>query len=197
MSLVKEQREQIRTGIIETAVELFKQKGYEQVSVDDITRTVGVAKGTFYNYFQAKSDILLIWIERLIRQVDCFALISPQDTAAQNLHRVVGALLKCAGREPELFKSALREVISLYSGGHKTGMPDIKPVLKRVLEQSSDIKGEDDGRLALKVNILKNALYMEMLNWYYCGKESSGLKERLNDTVDICLYGILHQDEGV
>ena len=197
MSLVKEQREQIRTGIIDTAVALFIQKGYEQVSVDDITKTVGVAKGTFYNYFQAKSDILLLWVERLFRQVDYATLISPQDTAAQNLHRVVDAVLECAGREPELFKSALREVMNLYNGGWRSGMPDLKPVLKRVLEQSADIKGEDDGKLALKINILKNALYMEMLNWFYSGKESGGLKERLSDTVDICLYGILHHEDEV
>lgn len=197
LSLVKEQREQIRTALIHAAVKLFREKGYEQVSVDDITKTVGVAKGTFYNYFGAKSDILIVWAEGLFRQLDYSALISPTATAAQNLHRVVDALLECAGREPELFKSALREIMSLYNSDRHARTPDLKPVIRRVLEQSADTKSVGDGSLTLKVNILKNALYMEMLNWYYSGKDGGGLREQLHDTVDICLYGILPREQGI
>ena len=191
MSLIKEQREQIRTAIIDTAVALFIEKGYEQVSVDDITKTVGVAKGTFYNYFQAKSDILRVWVERLFRQLDYRALIRPDDTIAHNLHRTIAALLGQARVEPRLFKSALREVMAPHNIGEQAGGPDLKPLLQKVIEQSADYHLMGERNLDLKVNILKNALYMEMLGWFYSGMQPGGLKERLADTADICLYGIL------
>lgn len=39
------------------ARDVFAQKGYHAATVDDITRAAGVAKGTFYLYFQEKREI--------------------------------------------------------------------------------------------------------------------------------------------
>lgn len=48
------------------AMELFREKGYDQVSVDEIVRKAGTAKGTFYIYFSSKADI----ITEMLRQYD-------------------------------------------------------------------------------------------------------------------------------
>ena len=47
-----------RVAILETADRLIAERGYEQISVEEITRTAGVAKGTFYNYFEKKEDLI-------------------------------------------------------------------------------------------------------------------------------------------
>ncbi len=47
--------------IEEAAVELFLEHGYAATSVGDIARRAGVSRGTVFNYFPAKSDIL--WID--------------------------------------------------------------------------------------------------------------------------------------
>lgn len=44
---------------METALNLFMQKGYENVSVDEIIAATGTSKGTFYHYFKGKDEILL------------------------------------------------------------------------------------------------------------------------------------------
>lgn len=43
--------------IFETSMKLFAEKGYEATSVEDITATVGVAKGTLYYHFSSKEEI--------------------------------------------------------------------------------------------------------------------------------------------
>lgn len=43
---------------IDAARALFLEKGYNETSVSDIVKTVGVAQGTFYYYFKSKDDIL-------------------------------------------------------------------------------------------------------------------------------------------
>ena len=43
--------------IFETAMKLFAEKGYEATSVEEITATVGVAKGTLYYHFSSKEEI--------------------------------------------------------------------------------------------------------------------------------------------
>ncbi|WP_319756729.1 TetR/AcrR family transcriptional regulator [uncultured Sphaerochaeta sp.] len=45
--------------IFESALTLFKQKGFNQVSIQQITDYAGTAKGSFYTYFSTKSDIIV------------------------------------------------------------------------------------------------------------------------------------------
>lgn len=64
---VKEHGER-RREIVTTAEHLFYQKGYTQTSIRDIIDAVGIAKGTFYHYFDSKADLLDELIERILAQ---------------------------------------------------------------------------------------------------------------------------------
>jgi AcrR family transcriptional regulator len=57
-----------RSELIACAQKLFYSKGYESTSVRDIVDEVGVAKGTFYYYFDSKQAILEAVVEELIAQ---------------------------------------------------------------------------------------------------------------------------------
>lgn len=48
-----------KTKLMDTALTLFKEHGFDAVTIDEITQTAGVAKGTFYTYFATKSDIIV------------------------------------------------------------------------------------------------------------------------------------------
>ena len=43
--------------IIEAAVSVFSKKGFESSKVEDITQKAGIAKGTFYLYFDSKESV--------------------------------------------------------------------------------------------------------------------------------------------
>ena len=47
-----------RNKLLKTAENLLKTNGFNALSVEDITNTAGVAKGTFYVYFKHKEDII-------------------------------------------------------------------------------------------------------------------------------------------
>ncbi|WP_322923233.1 helix-turn-helix domain-containing protein [Paenibacillus campi] len=48
--------------IIEAAVRLFSEKGYTATSVDEIAKESGMAKASFYKFFQSKEDVLVATI---------------------------------------------------------------------------------------------------------------------------------------
>jgi len=48
-----------RTIIIENAIKLFATKGYHSTSIQEIAQACGFAKGTLYNYFESKEDVML------------------------------------------------------------------------------------------------------------------------------------------
>lgn len=50
-------RDARRQSLLDAAATLFAQKGYHATTVDDITRAAGVAKGTFYLYFDEKREV--------------------------------------------------------------------------------------------------------------------------------------------
>jgi AcrR family transcriptional regulator len=54
-----------RDEFLDTAVELFNEKGYYNTSVDDIVDRMGVAKGLFYYYFKTKEDLVEAIVNRL------------------------------------------------------------------------------------------------------------------------------------
>ena len=56
-----------KAKLLEIAKQLFKEKGYENVSVEKITKASQVAKGTFYHYFTKKEDIVLELIFKSIK----------------------------------------------------------------------------------------------------------------------------------
>lgn len=47
-----------RDVMMEVALTMFMEKGYENVSVDDIIAATGSSKGTFYHYFKSKDAII-------------------------------------------------------------------------------------------------------------------------------------------
>ena len=49
--------------IFEISMRLFADKGYDATSVEEITATVGVAKGTLYYHFSSKEEIFNFLVE--------------------------------------------------------------------------------------------------------------------------------------
>ena len=54
----KKQAEQTKKKIFETAVSLIKEKGYNNITISEICKTAGVAKGSFYVHYKSKEDIV-------------------------------------------------------------------------------------------------------------------------------------------
>jgi AcrR family transcriptional regulator len=51
---------------IDSALELFSTKGFDETSVTDITKKVGVSHGAFFYYYKSKDDIIQDVIEVLL-----------------------------------------------------------------------------------------------------------------------------------
>lgn len=58
MTRITKDPEVRRTEFIEAARELFMEKGFDQTSISDITRKVGMSHGSFFYYFKSKNDIM-------------------------------------------------------------------------------------------------------------------------------------------
>jgi len=58
MKITREQAEQNRERILAAAVELFKAKGFDGVSVAEVMARAGFTHGGFYGHFESKEDLI-------------------------------------------------------------------------------------------------------------------------------------------
>ena len=59
MTTQQQRRAQTRRKIINAARKLSENQGFDQISVNQIVAEANVAKGTFYQYYETKIDVLL------------------------------------------------------------------------------------------------------------------------------------------
>lgn len=82
----------LRAHIVSTAIDLFSRHGIANVTVDHIADVADIGKGTIYNYFQAKEDILVAYMVEVERKVqarvpDFAVLKKPLDSILVNFLR--------------------------------------------------------------------------------------------------------------
>src|SRR5690554_3337237 len=56
--------------VINKAHELFIEKGFQTTSIQDILDASGISKGTFYNYFPSKNELIIALIKSLAKQIE-------------------------------------------------------------------------------------------------------------------------------
>lgn len=65
--------ERRKQDLLNIAYRMFIEKGYENTSVDDIIAEAGIAKGTYYYYFESKEATLEAVIEMMIEKAENIA----------------------------------------------------------------------------------------------------------------------------
>lgn len=68
MNRRERKKEETRVTIIDSAVEFFKAKGFEETSMEQIAEKADISKGTLYNYFPDKNSILVGYFQQIISE---------------------------------------------------------------------------------------------------------------------------------
>ncbi|CAG7606148.1 hypothetical protein PAESOLCIP111_00886 [Paenibacillus solanacearum] len=115
--------------MMEVALKLFIEKGYEQVSVDDIIAATGTSKGTFYHYFQGKDEILREIPLKQTALIQAWASRTPSQVPSLESHvnRLMLDLTDLADRSPRLMRSYL--ALSLQNESLKSATDELNRTL--------------------------------------------------------------------
>jgi len=86
---VKRKKARLRQQIVETALHLFRQRGYENTRIDDIVHTLEISQPTFFRYFPSKDAVLReVGRRAFARQAESLkAELSVKATTEQRLRR--------------------------------------------------------------------------------------------------------------
>jgi AcrR family transcriptional regulator len=64
-----ERSEATRTALLETAREMFAERGYAAVGTEEIVRQAGVTRGALYHHFAGKEELFAVVYEQLEREL--------------------------------------------------------------------------------------------------------------------------------
>jgi len=81
--------------LLDAAMRVFAERGFQAARVDDIVRAARTSHGTFYLYFANKEDLLRALAVECAHELDALATglgeITPDDEGAAELRRFLGA----------------------------------------------------------------------------------------------------------
>ncbi|MEH7513381.1 TetR/AcrR family transcriptional regulator [Gottfriedia acidiceleris] len=85
-----------KIAIVENAIQLFLQNGYQLVSMDDVAKQCGVTKATVYYYYPTKADLFTdAMVQMMLRISDRIAeILSTDRSLKENLNEMVKVHLR-------------------------------------------------------------------------------------------------------
>ncbi len=193
MKLRDKQKAEVKSALVRAGEELFRTNGFTETTIEEITGTAGVARGTFYNYFQTKEDLALEILyetgEVTTKQVyDFFATTSGTDN---QIRAIIAYAVEWTLKKPELVFVALLEKI-------KHGQTPEHPhgtLFRRMLTEAFE-RGQIAGVVTRERRPQDLAhdidgLYMvHIVRWYHYGKQEDLLSALLS-AVNTYLSGAL------
>jgi AcrR family transcriptional regulator len=135
-----------RREIIDTARTLFFTHGYDNCTVADIIREVGIAKGTFYHYFVGKEQLLTELIEEfaeeIFRQINGIATDTSR-SVVDRLSAYFQQSMVVKAQSPELMLAAIQMLYRRENTLLRVQMVDetvnrVAPVLGTLIREGSD-----------------------------------------------------------
>ena len=141
-----------RKKLLEAALSLFYEKGYDAVGVQEIVDAAGVTKPTLYYYFGSKRGLLeAVLRENFQPMEEVLKRAAVHDgMIPQVLYRVAVSVFRSACENPRFF---LLMLALFYSGRKSDGFQTVYPFVERyyrlfvgIFEQAADELGNMHGR---------------------------------------------------
>lgn len=84
-------KEEKKEKILVAAITLFAQKGFEKTTINDISKEAGIGKGTVYEYFQNKEEMINESFHFFLSQMDLDheAILADKTSAAEKMKRIL------------------------------------------------------------------------------------------------------------
>lgn len=103
----EEEKEHIKNQILETAVELFHDRGTKSINIQELTRRAGIAQGSFYSFWKDKDALIMdVMLYRSRQKLDIAekefeaSLHDPIGFLSENIYRYSMDLLNKCREQP-------------------------------------------------------------------------------------------------
>jgi AcrR family transcriptional regulator len=195
MGLREEKKERQRREILDAALALFRERGYDDTRVRDIVDRVRISEATFFNYFPDKASLLQ---EFALGQVGRYgALLGEElgrdESVPHRIRDMMRVMARAIAADRELQTVIFTRSRLFRASGH------LKQEELRTYAQLADLfaTGQRRGEIRSDVHpvqlaeVLTGIFQLTTTNWLtgWWEHEREDLEERLSRAIDVFLTG--------
>jgi AcrR family transcriptional regulator len=200
MTVREYQKKRRRERIFQAAMNLFRERGFQETTATDIAKAAHVSRGTFFNYFPYKEAVLLdygsLLLSRLREEVRK-RLAQGQDPL-QVLHFLFGELAQFTKEEKALVLPLLYELLNpdpIRAKAAFEALPlgDLIAEVLRPLKEKGVVR--QDLSLERMGRTLADLYFLAALRWAaYTPRRDLG--EELDKFLSLALEGVLAREKS-
>ncbi len=178
MKISKKVKEQTRIRLLEAAVDVISEKGFDKASMREIAKRADVADATIYNYFSTKEKLLYGYCEYVQQQV-MEELMSIDDfheySLRDQLHQMTEVRLSKWLPAREFLQEVFKQTFAAPATGNEL-LAETKTLSKRMFIDLLEA--------AIEAGEIPEQPYQDILPTLYWDYQTAILAYWLNDTSD-------------
>lgn len=193
-----------RAEIANAAIDIFANKGFENATIQEIAKAAHIGKGTVYEYFKSKEEILIFLSNNILKLMNnmASAALSNSKNPKEKLIFFVKELLGHA-----IDMKYVREIHIIYIDIWRINLRDKKygltiellyECVKGMRKMISDIIDEGKKKGVFKKNVDSDSVAISLIaafdgiHFHYLFNDTSfDLMKVSNEFINTCLNGIL------
>jgi two-component system nitrogen regulation response regulator NtrX len=103
MNQALKEKNRKKKRILRASIYLFSKKGFNETTIENITKRAKVAKGTFYSFFEKKEDVLLYFLDDEISIIESLeGILSDDGFEVMHAYNGYEALKKIESESPDI-----------------------------------------------------------------------------------------------
>lgn len=189
-------KEETRQTILAASCELFKEKGYEATSVDEIVNRADIVKGTFYYHFESKEQVLInLRFDAIARAMEQAQRALETGSAVDALTILATRMAKWSEDNPELARVFYAKAPALATpAGNVGAQRPVAPLALKIAEivrrGQVDSELRDDVEALVVAEMFMFMLFHAQMSWVADGQHDSPV-QRVRQWLDLLLNGML------
>lgn len=189
---------EIRERLFRAALALFAEKGFAETTVEDITNSADVGKGTFFNYFPSKDHILLAFGEMQLGKLEAAIELARQTNApmCEFLRGLGVRMTQEPARNPALIRVLLQAYLSTTPV--RAAMLDLQKRVHALHTQMIQL-GQDRGEIRKDLpaeeiaHVFRQTIFGTLLIWSLYGDAT--LQARIEAAFNVIWTGLAPREE--
>jgi AcrR family transcriptional regulator len=192
------ERNRIRThnDIYDAAMSLFYERGYAEVTIDEICEQAGISKATFFRYFENKYGLVDEFNQRIAAKIDA-AIDLKRMSAADCIRRATDTMyeewLHSAPQLRTLAREFVRGGTRLAEGGSDPMARSLIHTLVEIIQAGQERGDFDNGYDAdLVAPLIVFAWTLATISWFD-QHDTSAFRESIHNLVELHIVGLTRQ----
>jgi len=186
--------------IVSTAVELFRKNGVENTTMEEISETVDIAKGTLYNHFSSKEEIIDSYIKKSFKTnySERMKKLNEIKGTEAKINFIYKLLLSGIGNNDDLFEHYLvyrmKKMVSFeQKAEEKSGFYLLGEVIIDQGQKSGEIRTDIPART---IREFFEFIFIQIVKDFFASRDKNEIDKKISRYVDMFMNGVRKNAES-